>query len=140
MAQYSSYRVYGTAALKSEPTATVQTKPTEAKRVSPKTGMVQTAAPGALLGFGLAAALTVLLLLSQARLSAMSFEIDSLERQIAQLELQQDKLLIRHARAYGLDRIEDYATRELGMVKPNPDQIYTIETGSYSRTEQKAAP
>ena len=90
-------------------------------------GAVQTAAPAAVVGYGIAAALMVLLLLCQSQLSAVSFVIDGLEREISLLETQRDKLLVEQARMYGLDRVEAYAVDELGMVKPNPDQYIYIE-------------
>lgn len=93
--------------------------------------------PLVLVGAAVAAALMVLLLLTQSQLSQMSFEISALEQKLKELETQHEKLLISHAGAYRLDRIEDRAVNELGMVHPNTDQIRYIEinTADSSRKE-----
>ena len=93
--------------------------------------------PIMVVGTAVVAALMVLLLLTQSQLSQISFEISALETELANLEWQYDKLLVSHAEAYSLDRIEAYATEELGMVHPNPDLIRPIyiDTAERSREE-----
>ena len=93
--------------------------------------------PIVVVGTAVVAALMVLLLLTQSQLSQISFEISALETELANLERQQDKLLVAHAEAYRLEEIERYATEELGMVHPNPDLIRTIyiDTAERSREE-----
>lgn len=93
--------------------------------------------PIVIVGTAVAAALMVLLLLTQSQLSQISFEISALEQELTILESQHEKLLISHARAYSLDRIEDFAVNELGMVHPNTDQIryINIDTADSSRKE-----
>ena len=126
----------------STPTAIVTEKAPPSKENSVRTecaSSAQTAAPAAVVGYGIAAALMVLLLLCRAQLSAVSFVIDGLEREIALLESQREKLLIEQAYVYGLDRVETYAVDELGLVKPNPDQYIYIEPGM-NREITKTAP
>ena len=93
--------------------------------------------PIVIVGTAVAAALMVLLLLTQSQLSQISFEISALEQELTILESQHEKLLISHARAHSLDRIEDFAVNELGMVHPNTDQIryINIDTADSSRKE-----
>ena len=93
--------------------------------------------PIVIVGTAVAAALMVLLLLTQSQLSQISFEISALEQELTILESQHEKLLISHARAHSLDRIEDFAVNELGMVHPNTDQIryIKIDTADSSRKE-----
>lgn len=83
--------------------------------------------PIVVVGTAVAAALSVLLLLTQSQLSQLGFEISALERELEQLDKQHEKLLVSHAMAYSPDRIEEYAVNELGMVHPNPDQIRYID-------------
>ena len=90
-----------------------------------------------IVGTGVAAALMVLLLLTQAQLSQIGFEISALEQELETAETQYEKLLVSHAIAYNPNRIEEYAVNELGMVHPNLDQIryIQIDTAESSREE-----
>lgn len=89
--------------------------------------------PITVVGTALTAALMVLLLLSQSRLSQMGFAISALEQELEALETQKEKLLISHAETYSVERVERYAMEELGMVHPNPDQyrFTDIETAEH---------
>lgn len=126
MTRYSSYRPQ----TEQEPTPVKPSRPSAP-------GPVQVYVPVAAVGAAIAAALMVLLLLTQSQLSQIGFEISALERQLKELESQQAKLRIAHAEAYSLSRIEDYAVNRLGMVRPNPDQIryLEIDTVDTNRTE-----
>ena len=95
--------------------------------------------PIAVVGIGVVAALLVLMLLTQAQLSQIGFEISALEQELEIAETQHEKLLISHAKAYHPNRSEEYARQELGMVHPNPDQIryIQIDTADSSRKEPK---
>lgn len=125
MTRYSSYR---------PKTEQMITEKEEHKR-EPKQVPVFT--PIVIVGTAVAAALMVLLLLTQSQLSQISFEISALEQELTVLESQHEKLLISHARAYSLDRIEDFAVNKLGMVHPNTDQIryINIDMADSSRKE-----
>ena len=115
---------------------------TETQPVRPKKQgtVLQQTMPVAIVGFAVAAALMVLLLLTQSQLSQISFEISALEQELEELETRQEKLLISHAEAYDLQRVEEYAVNELGMIRPNPDQIYYIDTADSSRLEPELTP
>lgn len=126
MTRYSSYR---------PKTEQVITEKEGKHRPEPKT--VGVFVPMVIVGTAVAAALMVLLLLTQSQLSQTGFEISALEQELDLLESQHEKLLISHAKAYSLDRIEDYAVNELGMIHPNTDQIryINIDTAGSSRKE-----
>ena len=110
MTRYSSYR---------PKTEQMITEKEEHKR---EPNQVPVFTPIVIVGTAVAAALMVLLLLTQSQLSQISFEISALEQELTVLESQHEKLLISHARAYSLDRIDDLAVNELGMVRPNTAQ------------------
>ena len=122
MTRYSNYRPVAE--------APVQGKETEIR---------DSFAPIAVVGVAVVAALMVLLLLTQSQLSQIGFEITALERELAILEQQHEKLLISHAEAYNPQKVEAFATERLGMVHPNPDQIrfIYIDTADRSRKEPK---
>ncbi|MBP3654553.1 MAG: cell division protein FtsL [Oscillospiraceae bacterium] len=101
---------------------------------------LQQTIPVAIVGFAVAAALMVLLLLTQSQLSQISFEISALEQELNELEIEQEKLRISHAEIYDLRRVEEYAVNVLGMIRPNPDQIHYIDTADDSRTEPEITP
>lgn len=147
MAIYSSYRapyVRGTeaAAVVENVTPVLSGDQREEPSVKPikRVRTKQAVAPDAVVGYAVAAALMVLLLLTQSRLSAMSFAVDELETKIAVLERAQDKLLIAHTQAYSLERVEDYAVNVLGMIRPTADQYIYIEADTNSRITTETAP
>ena len=132
MTRYSSYRP-----------KTEQVTAEKSDRKGEERNVVPLFVPLAIVGTAAAAALMVLLLLTQSQLSQISFEISALEQELNNLEIQHEKLLISHAQAYRLDRIEEQAVNKLGMIHPNPDQIryIYIDTADSSRKEpeQKSA-
>ena len=93
-------------------------------------GATDAVVPITVVGTAMAAALMVLLLLSKSQLSQMGFEISALERELEVLQSQNDKLLIAQTEAYRLERVEQYAKEELGMMHPNPDQYRMIDIES----------
>lgn len=82
------------------------------------------------LGFGLAAVLAVLLLLMQAKLTILSVETAQLEKEHTQLEQRRDRLEIDYAVAFRPQRLDDYASDELGMVKPKQEQYIEMNNGN----------
>ena len=86
----------------------------------------QAVAPGAMLGFVVAAVLAVFALTAQIRLTALSSETVSLERQLVELQVSEARLKIAYESAFNLTEIERYAIEELGMQKPRGDQIHHI--------------
>jgi len=98
----------------------------ETDRTGPAAWML-TVSPAAVVGFSVTAALMVLLLLTQARLSRIGFELSALEQELAVLTDTHEKLVVSYAGLYSAERVEEYAMSELGMIRPNPDQIYYID-------------
>lgn len=114
MAQYSNY----------------QTVPRPQNVDKPADRAVHTMTPVLVLGFGLAAVLAVLLLLMQAKLTILSVETAQLEKEHMQLEQQRDRLEIDYAVAFRPQRLDDYASDELGMVKPKKEQYIEMNNGN----------
>lgn len=89
--------------------------------------------PAAVLGMMVAAVLFVIALLAQIQLVGISDTSVQLQSQLSQLETEQAKLQIAYESAFNLTEIEEYATTQLGMQKPNADQIYYIDTASMDK-------
>ncbi len=95
----------------------------------------QALAPLSVLGVVAAAVMIVIMLLAQARLTAVCNEAVRLTNKISQLQTEQARLLIEFESAFNLTEIEDYAVRELGMQKPHSDQIFTINSRAQDKVE-----
>ena len=54
----------------------------------------------------------------------------ALETRLQELKTEQTKLRIRYESAFNLAEIEEYASSELGMQKPNANQIAYIDTSA----------
>ncbi|MBR4157473.1 MAG: cell division protein FtsL [Oscillospiraceae bacterium] len=96
-------------------------------------GNRQALAPVSVLGILAAAVMIVVMLLAQARLTAVCNDAVRLTNRINQLQTEQARLRIAFESAFNLTEIEDYAVSELGMQKPRNDQIFSIN----SRTQDK---
>lgn len=90
-------------------------------------------APTAVLGFACAAVLVVFALMAQIQLTTVSNEAAILETQLAELKVEQTKLLIGYESAFNLAEIEEYAINSLGMQKPRSDQVFYINGGAPDR-------
>ncbi len=95
----------------------------------------QALAPLSVLGVLAAAVMIVVMLLAQARLTAVCNEAVRLTNRIEQLETEQARLRIAFESAFNLTEIEDYAISELGMQKPRSDQIFTISSRAQDKVE-----
>ena len=95
----------------------------------------QAVSPVSLLGAAVAAVMIVIMLLAQARLTAVCNEAVRLSDKIQQLETDQARLKIAFESAFNLTEIEDYAVSQLGMQKPRSDQIYTISSKAQDKVE-----
>lgn len=87
-------------------------------------------APAAIVGILAAAFLFVTGITAQVRLLSVSSQSVELQTKLEELEVQQAKLRIRYESAFNLAEIEEYATAELGMQKPNANQIAYIDTSA----------
>lgn len=79
-----------------------------------------------ILGVMVAAVLLTMTLLAQIRLTDISYSAAKLEDQIAELELQQDKLTVEYETIFNLKDVESIAVDQLGMQEPMNEQIYYL--------------
>ncbi len=119
---------YTTARPKARPRTQTQTRVHTRARTAVHTR--QSIAPMSLIGMLAAAFLVVVAILAQAQMVGISSKSVELQRDLAQLEEQQDKLRIAYESAFNMAEIEDYAIHSLGMQKPRADQIFFIDTSS----------
>ena len=87
-------------------------------------------APFALIGALAAAFLTVTAITAQVSVVNISGESVALQSKLAELEEEQTRLRIAYESAFNLAEIEEYATTNLGMQKPNAAQITYIDTSA----------
>lgn len=80
----------------------------------------------AVLGAIAVAALVIALLMSYARLSAISNQVVQSRRELASLEAEHVKLVARYERVFDLSAIKE-AAEAAGMAKPSASQIYHID-------------
>ena len=80
------------------------------------------------LGFAIAAALLVMVLLEYVQLTAISDETGSLRSELAELQTERSRLLIDYESTFNLTEIEEYARNELGMVSVSGSQRHYLDT------------
>ena len=78
------------------------------------------------LGFVVAAVLMIFVLLAYVRYTEVTNETSKLQTQLAQLNAQERKLKIAYENAFDVNQVERVATRQLGMSKPQENQIGNI--------------
>ena len=78
------------------------------------------------LGFGAAAALAVLVLMSYIQLMGISNSVVSLKSQLEDLETENVTLTTQYERMYDLSTVQE-AAEAAGMSKPSGSQIYYID-------------
>lgn len=78
------------------------------------------------LGFGAAAALAVLVLMSYIQLMGISNSVVSLKSQLEDLETENVTLTTQYERMYDLNTVQE-AAEAAGMSKPSGSQIYYID-------------
>ena len=105
---------------------------TEAKAAAKN---MQALAPLSIIGVAFAAVMIVIMLLAQARLTAVCSEAVQLTSQIEELESEQKRLRIAFESAFNLTEVESYAVHRLGMQKPGSDQIFCIQSAAHDKVE-----
>ncbi len=85
-------------------------------------------APGAVIGFVFAAALLVASLLGRMELTRVDDELSARATEIRALEEEQTRLQVAYGGVVDLSAVEQYATAELGMRRPESGQITYVET------------
>lgn len=81
----------------------------------------------AVLGFLVAGAMLVLVLMSYVRLTALSDSVVSLQKELATLQTENVTLTTAYERAFDLETVES-AARAAGMSKPSTSQIYYLDS------------
>ena len=82
--------------------------------------------PLILLGFAVAAAMVVMLLMSYAQLTAVSNDVVTMQRELSTLQEEHVKLVSRYERTFDLAAIKE-AAETAGMAKPSASQIYYVD-------------
>lgn len=77
-------------------------------------------------GFAVVAVMMVFVLLAHVRYAAVTNDTVKLQTQLAQLTEQERKLKIAYGNAFEGNKVEQYATHQLGMSKPSETQVGTI--------------
>lgn len=111
---------------KTETRVQTRTRP----RANPAARSKQGIAPFALIGVFAAAFLTVTAITAQVSVVNISGESIALQSRLAELEEEQTRLRIAYESAFNLAEIEEFATTNLGMQKPNAAQITYIDTSA----------
>ena len=81
------------------------------------------------LGFALAAAILVFVLLEYVQITAISDQTATLRSELAELQNEEARLLIAYESTFNLTEIENYAREELGMVSVSNGQRHYLVTG-----------
>jgi len=104
--------------------------PKIAEQAAVKTGVKtrQSVAPLAVIGYACAAILVVFSLMAKIQLTEVTDSAVTLEQQLTDLNVAQNRLLINYEKAFNLTEIEEYATAELGMQRPRDEQIFYLDS------------
>jgi hypothetical protein len=69
------------------------------------------------------------------QMAALSYESASLQEQLTELNEAEARLKIKYEGTFDLDRIEQYAVSELGMVPAANSQVYYVNSLAPDRAE-----
>ena len=86
-------------------------------------GFSTKAAPIAIISSIGVAAVVITVLLVQVVLAQSAFELGRIRAEIVEAETRNQELLLEATRLGSPGRIEQYATEELGMIKPEPSEV-----------------
>ena len=75
------------------------------------------------LGVVVLLAVTVLILLAYVQLTEISAETTQMKNQLEDLQIQNEQLTMAYESTFNLNEIEEYATENLGLVKPSAEQV-----------------
>lgn len=88
----------------------------------------QAVAPMAIIGYICAAVLLVFTLMAKIQLTEVTDQSARLEEKLADLKIDQNRLLINYEKAFNATEIETYATTQLGMQRARDDQLYYLDS------------
>jgi len=91
--------------------------------------------PFTVVGFAVAAALLFLVVMGYVQMAAISYESAQLQQQLDELNEEEARLRIKYESTFDLDKIEQYAVNELGMVPASNTQVYYINSSAPDRAE-----
>lgn len=100
----------------------------EEAAVSAEVKTRQSVAPMAVVGYICAAVLVVFSLMAKVQLTEITDHAASLEQQLEDLKVSQNRLLIEYEKAFNMTEIEEYATSKLGMQRPRDEQIFYLDS------------
>lgn len=83
--------------------------------------------PTAVIGFLAVAVVAVMILMSYVRLTAAGNEVVQLRKESSALSEEHSKLLSEYELAFDLKTVEEVATTQVGMTKPQPGQEITMD-------------
>ena len=86
----------------------------------------QKVSPTALVGFAALAAMVLLLVMSYAKLTAISTNVVSMKNELTTLQSEHVKLLTRYEQTFDLSAIKEIA-EATGMAKPSASQIFYVD-------------
>ncbi len=97
-----------------------------AVRPKKKAAAKQRIAPFGVLGLLTAALMLVLVLMGNVQLAALSAEASEVQDHIAELQNEEAKLKIQYERVFELDKVEQYAVNQLGMIPSSSGRVYYL--------------
>lgn len=138
--EYAGDMVYGNVAydLDSIPKSQKSTEPEKRKRVKTRTYGVVKQNRGipifAIVGFALFSVMMIFVLLARLQLTQITDEAAHLETRIQELSEAEARIKVDYESTFNLTEIEEYATKQLGMVRSS-DNVNFFQTTSVDRAE-----
>lgn len=91
--------------------------------------------PFSAIGFAAAALLLFLVVMGYVQMAAVSYESADLQAELSELNTAEARLMIKYESTFDLDKIEQYAVSELGMVSAANSQVYYINSSAPDKAE-----
>ena len=121
------------------PAARPKRQPRESVKVAArprkKTAAKQKIAPFGVLGLITAGLMLVLVLMGNVQLAAISAESSKVQSSISDLQSAEAILKIQYERIFELDKIEQYAVNQLGMIPSSSGQVYYLNSSTPDKAE-----
>lgn len=93
-----------------------------------------------ILGFAVAAALVICMLLSYVQLNELSLNMATMEQEIAELAKEEKRLTVEYEKTFNLSDVEAYAVNNLNMTRLADDQIILVDIERGDTAEILATP
>lgn len=95
----------------------------------------QRIAPFGVIGVVMAGLMLVLVLMGNVQLAAISNESSKVQERIADLQNDEAKLKIQYERTFELDKVEQYAVNQLGMIPASSGRVYYLNGSTPDKAE-----